>query len=267
MFNMKKVYIFITIMFILFITSSCSKTTIINEVINREVIYGENISILDFEDAIVEASNIASKTVVAIKTETKTAIMTNNSFASGVVISKTKINDNLYSYYVITNKHVVATNSGNLRTVYISFSEGDTYSASVCKLDDTKDIAIISFECPRILEVARVATKKTEVGRFVIAVGNPYDVDKYYSTITVGNVSYVDRIIIDKIDDNKEVRNLYIQHNAEINHGNSGGGLFNIKGELLGINTWKIANEDIEGMGFAIPIDSISEDLLEYFQK
>ena len=95
-----------------------------------------------------------------------------------------------------------------------------------------------------------------KLGDTVFTIGAPMGLE-YSGTVTKGILSA--RRSIAGIE--------YLQTDAAINPGNSGGGLFNIKGELLGINTWKIANEDIEGMGFAIPIDSISEDLLEYFQK
>ena len=264
--KIKRLILLFGLLLIVFLTTSCNGKTLINEVVNRYVEYDEHISILDFEDAIVEASLIAKESNVRIKYSSSNMIIGTSGFGSGVIINQEEISKNMYRYTVLTNRHVVLTSSNNSKKVTISFGEDEEYLASIVKVDSSQDIAIISFESPRILSVAKVATSSAQVGRFVISVGNPYNVDKYYDSITVGNVSYVNREIEEKDMYGEEITNIYIQHTSPINGGNSGGGLFNIKGELIGINTWKIANEDVEGMGFAIPIQNIYNKYKEYFK-
>lgn len=260
---MKKLYICILSIISCLLLTSCEKITIVNEVINRVVNYGENVSILDFEDAIVEASSIAKKSVVGILT--KSGVFQSESFGSGIIVKKEELKDSKYKYYVLTNKHVAAINAVRA-TVTIYLGDKDTYTAKVETYDDTLDLAIISFESLRVLDVAKISTENIEVGRFVIAVGNPYDLDKYYNSVTVGNISHLERYLEEKNENGELIYNKYIQHNAEINSGNSGGGLFNIKGELIGINTWKIVADDVEGMSFAIPTTEFYEKYKTYFE-
>ncbi len=265
--KIKKILLIIIFTFILFFTSSCNTHTIINEVVNRYVDYEEHISILDFEDAIVEASLIAKECSIGVKYKTGNIVIGTSGFGSGVIIDKEEVSKDLYHYTILTNRHLVLTNSNSYKNVSVSFGDDEAYDATILITDSNLDIAIISFESPRILQVAKINESATEVGRFVIAVGNPYNIDKYYNSVSVGNVSYVNREIEEKNIHDDAIKNIYIQHTAPINAGNSGGGLFNIKGELIGINTWKISNEDVEGMGFAIPISCIYEIYHEYFAK
>lgn len=261
---MKRIYICILCLLGCLTLTSCKKITIVNEVINRVVNYEENISILDFEDAIVEATSISKKTVIGISS--KSGILQAESFGSGVIIKKEQVDDEKYKYYVLTNKHVACVES-ILVTLTIYLGDEDTYAAKVEIYDENMDIAIISFETTRILDVAKVSTDNIEVGRFVIAVGNPYELKNYYNSVTVGNISHLERYLEETNSKDETVRNKYIQHNAEINSGNSGGGLFNIKGELIGINTWKVVNEKIEGMSFAISTIEFYEKYNKYFEK
>ena len=86
-------------------------------------------------------------------------------------------------------------------------------------------------------------------GQFVIALGNPTGYE-YYGSATFGMISYVNRKLTN------ETAN-FIQHDAAINPGNSGGPLFNLNGEVIGINTIKLADEDIDNIGFSVAIDTI----------
>ena len=99
-----------------------------------------------------------------------------------------------------------------------------------------------------------------------IAVGSPYELEVYYNTITVGNISSIKRVINESNYFYKEISNEYIQTTATINEGCSGGGLFNLKGELIGINTWKLVDSstNIDGMNFAVGVDKIQELFSQY---
>lgn len=260
---MKKLYICIISIIGCLMLTSCDKITIVNEVINRVVNYEENVSILDFEDAIVEASNVAKNTVIGIVTTS--GIFEQETFGSGVIIKKEELKEDKFKYYVLTNKHMIALNKVNVK-INIYLNNVDFYNAKVETYDNNLDLAIISFESFRILDTCKITTENIEIGRFVIAIGNPYELEKYYNTVTVGNISHLERYLEEKATNGETVKNLYIQHNAQINSGNSGGGLFNIKGELIGINTWKIVADGVEGMSFAIPTTEFYENYKQYFE-
>ena len=246
--------------------SSCKSITMINEVINRTVNYPDNISILDFEDALVEATKIATESSVGIVSKTGNVLFRTESFASGTVIKRVELSNNKYEYYVLTNRHVVLTDNGNEKELSIKFPNEETVSAQLCVYDNNKDIAIIKFESVRIINPAKINIDNLDVGRFVISVGNPYDINKYYETVTIGNISFVNRYIIEEDVNKNSVTNVYIQHTASLNSGNSGGGLYNIKGELIGVNCWKIVDESVESMNFSLPLNSFYNDYKEYFE-
>lgn len=264
--KIKKISLLFLVVFILFILTSCKKNILINEVINREVNYEENISILDFEDALVEATKIAQESSIGLRAKVETAFISSESFGSAVIIKATKINDNNYEYYALTNRHVVLTSAGNKRNIYVTFANAEEIKAQIIIYDTSIDIAIIKFESNRNLKPAKIQLENIDEGRYVIAIGNPYDIDKYYNSVTIGNISYVNRLIKEKDTNEKDINNIYIQHTAALNSGSSGGGLYNIKGELIGINAWKIASEEVEGMNFSIPMSEIYTKYIKYFQ-
>lgn len=150
--------------------------------------------------------------------------------------------------YVLSNNHVI----GNADTINITLYDGRTFQASRVGSDPNTDLALVSFETDEDVPVARMGESSTvEVGDFVLAVGNPLG---FESTVTSGIVSAVGRqgpqrrgtpLLTD-----------YIQTDAAINRGNSGGALVNLRGEVIGINTW-IASQTggSIGLGFAIPVD------------
>lgn len=268
MFNMKgkKLVLVFTSIVLVLMLSSCRKLTIINEVINRDVTYGENISILDFEDALVEATSIAQESSVGVVSTSGNVLFSTESFGSGVIIKRIALSEDLYEYYVLTNRHVVLTNNGNKKNVSVKFPNEEKINAEICTYDNSIDMAIIKFESKRLLNPAKICLEELKAGQFVIAVGNPYDINKYYETVTIGNISYSNRNIEEENEFRQPVVNKYIQHTAALNSGNSGGGLYNIKGELIGINSWKIVDEAVEGLNFSIPIQEIYNKYRDYFE-
>lgn len=242
---------------IVFLFSSC-KTIYNNEIVTKKVDYVENITIYDLEDALVTAVEICDKTVVGIESKG----IVNSSFGSGVII-KMVDNKTYYSYYVVTNYHVISYNDKiNLTNLIYLAEVNEEIKAEVLTYDEAKDIAILMFNSSRLLSVAKTGDSTLlKKGKYVIAIGNPKELKTYYNSVTIGNISFVNR----KADDGSNNINYYIQHTAPINSGNSGGGLFDIYGNLIGINTWKYVDKDIEGMGFAIPIHIIKTQFSEYF--
>jgi Do/DeqQ family serine protease len=167
---------------------------------------------------------------------------------SGAVIAR-----NGDKYFVVTNNHV----AGGADSIEVVLSDGSTHEASLVGKDERTDLAIISFESANEIPVATLGDSDTlRVGDFVFAVGNPLGYD---FSVTSGIVSALGRSaagtdIADYTD--------YIQTDASINQGNSGGPLVNLNGEIIGINTW-IASQTggSVGIGFAIPINNIKASI------
>lgn len=268
MYNMKvkKALTLLLLVVTTLMLTSCNKATLINEVINRNVTYEEHISILDFEDALVEAASIASDSSIAIVAKSGIGILSTESFGSGVVIKKEEIAPDKYLYYALTNRHVVLTDGGKEKSLTVRVNNAEDIKAEICVFNQRIDVAIIKFETGRIINPAKICLDEMEAGRFVVAVGNPYELDDYHDSVTVGNISYSKRTIKEEDVNGNDTNNSYIQHTAPINAGNSGGGLYNIKGELIGINTWKIVEEDIDNMNFSVPLTEIYYIYSRYFE-
>ena len=155
------------------------------------------------------------------------------SLGSGVIIDK--------EGYILTNNHVVEKAS----SIKVKMSDGKEYDAKVIGKDAKTDIALIKVNAKNSLPVAALGDSDAlEVGDWVLAIGNPYGLDH---TVTAGIVSAKGRVIGQGPYDD------FIQTDASINPGNSGGPLFNLRGEVIGINTAIISGG--QGIGFAIPIN------------
>ena len=211
--------------------------------------------------SIQDVAEMASKTVVEIQTEntqtTFTFLYGNQSYTSkaagsGVILSE--------DGYIITNNHVVSDSEKIVVTTY----DGTEYDATLVGTDVKSDIAVIKIEASG-LDAASIGDSDTlRVGDTALVIGNP--LGSLGGTVTSGIISATNRDMVI----NQQSMNL-IQTNAEINSGNSGGGLFNDKGQLVGIVNAKDSGTSssgavIEGIGFAIPINSaykIALDLME----
>ena len=161
------------------------------------------------------------------------------SLGSGFIIS----NDG----YILTNNHVIE----NATKIKVTLSDGREYEAKVIGRDPKTDIALIKISSNGSLPVAYLGdSDKVEVGEWVVAIGNPFGLGQ---TVTAGIVSAKGRVIGIGNYDN------FIQTDASINPGNSGGPLFDISGEVVGINTAIVASG--QGIGFATPINMAKEIL------
>ena len=163
--------------------------------------------------------------------------------------------------YVVTNCHVVE----GATSVTVTTFDGEDYAAQVCGTDSTNDVALLKVEATGLAAAAVGSSDDLIVGDQVVAIGNP--LGELTSTMTVGYISAKDR---DVTTDGTTINML--QTDAAINSGNSGGPLFNMRGEVVGITTAKYSGNSssgasIEGIGFAIPIDDamdLVEDLMEF---
>jgi serine protease Do len=152
------------------------------------------------------------------------------------------------SAYIITNNHVIEGAS----TIEVSLYDGEKTEAELIGADPLTDLAVLKIDgkyADNLLEVGDSSALRA--GEQVIAIGNPLGLD-LSRTVTQGIVSAVDRTISVDTSAGESQLNV-IQTDAAINPGNSGGALLNSKGELIGINSLKIANSGVEGLGFAIP--------------
>ncbi|MDC3417056.1 S1C family serine protease [Aquibacillus salsiterrae] len=156
--------------------------------------------------------------------------------------------------YVVTNNHVVDGAS----EVEVILTNGDRVDAKVLGADQLSDLAVLEMDGSKVTQVATLGSSSNlAVGDPAIAIGNPLGTE-FAGTVTKGIISGVERSV--DIDLNKDGQPDWttevIQTDAAINPGNSGGALINSAGEVIGINSMKIAQESVEGIGFSIPIDT-----------
>lgn len=172
------------------------------------------------------------------------------------------IGENDEEYLIVTNNHVIE----NTKTMSVQFIDGNTANAELKGTDSGADVAVIAVKKEDVPEESRgkiaVAvvgdSDALKVGQGVIAIGNALG---YGQSVTVGYVSAIGRSITAKdaaTGEVKTVENL-LQTDAAINPGNSGGALLNMRGEVIGINESKSVDTTVEGMGYAIPITSVTE--------
>ncbi|WP_373494304.1 Do family serine endopeptidase [Aquiflexum sp.] len=176
------------------------------------------------------------------------------SSGSGVIISA--------DGYIVTNNHVIENSS----RIDISLEDNTRYSARVIGTDPTTDLALLKIEATNLPFVRFGDSDKTRVGEWVLAVGNPFDLT---STVTAGIISAKARNIgiLRDLENNLQIES-FLQTDAVVNPGNSGGALVNLAGELIGINT-AIASRTgtFNGYAFAVPssiVKKVMDDLLEF---
>ncbi|MDO4564578.1 MAG: trypsin-like peptidase domain-containing protein [Clostridia bacterium] len=164
--------------------------------------------------------------------------------------------------YVLTNHHVI----DGAEQIRVLFEDGEEVVAELIGSDVTTDIAVLRIEKENLTPVALGDSDGLRVGDFVLAIGNPLDSVELYGTVTFGIVSATARSV--NIDG---FTNEYIQTDAAVNFGNSGGPLLNLNGEVVGMNTAKTVTAgydeygnaiSAEGIGFALPINDV-RDIME----
>ena len=203
---------------------------------------------------VVEGAAQSNVSVTNYKTN-KYGEISADSYGSGVIYEREDLENSeyKYKYYVITNEHVV--NGGKKFTV--GFYDNTSIDATLIAADSTTDIAVLYFTTDREFTVAELGSSSDlKTGTFIIAVGNPKG-ETLFGSATFGIVSGNDRNLID--GDSVNTLLFYIQHDAAINSGNSGGGLFTLDGKVVGINSVKYVSSEIEGLNFSIPIDLVKE--------
>lgn len=205
--------------------------------------------------AIVQVTNVG---LTEYQTFFGTMQQETTSAGSGIIISQ----DDDY-IYIATNNHVVS----GAETLTITFNDGEAVEGTIKGTDSSCDLAVVAVAVADIpsdtLSVIKVATlgdsDSTVVGEAAIVIGNALG---YGTSVTTGIISAKDREVSITDDDGNLVTNSLIQTDAAVNPGNSGGALLNATGEVIGIVSAKLADESVEGMGYAIPI-SYAWDIIQ----
>lgn len=246
------------------ISTSNSSSTQSNGYVNQT-------SLSNYSDTAVYAANKILPSIVGIKIEYtvntqsffgRSSSSTATASGSGIIISD--------DGYILTNNHVVSSSTSESNSYYqitdagkvtvTLFGDETEYEAKIVGQDEQTDLAVIKIEKTGLTKADFADSDSVKVGEFAMAVGNPVNMD---STVTTGIVSAVNR----KITDSDGKTYTCIQTDAAINSGNSGGALVNSEGKVIGINTLKLSGTGIEGIGFAIPINSttdITSQLIQY---
>ena len=223
------------------------------------------VSLSNFSNTSVFAANKILPSIVGI--EVNYNVTTNSFFGfgspqtstaqatgSGIIISE--------DGYIVTNNHVVDTSSTSSYSYYElskatsikvklnseTFGDDATFEATVVGQDSQTDLAVLKIEKDGLTPAEFADSDQAVVGEFVMAVGSPLGLD---TTVTQGIISAVNRQV-----ESDGVVYTCIQTDAAINSGNSGGALVNSDGQVIGINTLKLSGSGVEGIGFAIPINS-----------
>ena len=228
----------------------------------------------------IDVSAIAEKCMPSVVSITNKGVQEIRSFfgtyqqetsgsGSGIIIG-----ENETELLIVTNYHVVSDSTE--LSVYFSFDEQEeeknVISAKIKGYDSQKDLAVISVKLEDIpkevkakISIATMGDSSLlKVGEQVVAIGNALG---YGQSTTTGIVSALDREVSVAAAGGKVITNKLIQTDAAINPGNSGGALINMKGEVIGINSVKLASQKVEGMGYAIPITAVQEIIGDLMTK
>ncbi len=226
------------------------------------------------EKSMPSVVSITNKGVQEIRSWFGTYQQETSGSGSGIIIG-----ENETELLIVTNYHVVADSTE--LSVYFSFdenaetSEGEAenvVSAKIKGYDSQKDLAVISVKLSDIpddakkqIVIANIGDSSTlKVGEQVVAIGNALG---YGQSVTTGIVSALNREVTLTATNGETISNQLIQTDAAINPGNSGGALLNMKGEVIGINSAKLAAQEVEGMGYAIPITAVESIIGDLMNK
>ena len=230
------------------------------------------VNLTNYSDTAIYAANKILPSIVGIEIEytVKSSFFfggqstsTASASGSGIIISE--------DGYILTNNHVVDTSSSSSSYSYYELSEATsvkvklhdnetTYDATIVGKDSKTDLAVLKIEAEGLTAAEFADSSTVKIGEFAMAVGNPLGLG---STITCGVISAVDR----EVSSEDGTTYTCIQTDTAINSGNSGGALVNSEGKVIGVNTLKLSGTGVEGIGFAIPINStlsVTQDLIEH---
>ena len=247
------------------VIGTCFGVPSIKEKLTGSTTTSNLISLSNYSNTAVFAANKILPSIVGIEvsyTATSNSIFgfgtpqtsTATATGSGIIISE--------DGYILTNNHVVDTSSSNSYSYYdisdatsvkvklnsATYGNDATFDAKIVGKDSQTDLAVLKIDKTGLTAAEFGDSDQAVVGEFVMAVGSPLGLD---TTVTQGIVSAVNREV-----ESDGTKYTCIQTDAAINSGNSGGALVNSEGKVIGINTLKLSGSGVEGIGFAIPINS-----------
>ena len=218
---------------------------------------------LDVETDITKAVEKVSDAVVGITNYSSGNFwLENEAIGTGSGVIYRKANGKAY---IVTNHHVIE----GANQLEVTLHDGTKLEARLLGSDVWTDLAVLEVDGSKVNKVAEFGDSDTlKLGEPVIAIGNPLG-QEFAGSVTLGIISGLERTVpIDLNEDgNADWNAEVLQTDAAINPGNSGGALVNISGQVIGINSMKIAQEEVEGIGFSIPINiaiPVIEDLERY---
>lgn len=242
-------------------TTSTSATTNSSGMVNTNYV-----SLSEYSDTSVAVAQKVLPSIVSIEIESDVTSIFGNAgtttgSGSGIIISS--------DGYILTNNHVVSSSNSSSGFYQISdakkinvylYNDETAYPAKIVGQDELTDIAVIKIDKNDLTAAELGNSDSLQIGEFAMTIGAPLGLQ---SSIACGNISATKREITDP-DGRKRT---LIQTDAAINSGISGGALVNSKGQVIGVNTLKISATGVEGMGFAIPINSVTDvyqQLIQY---
>lgn len=240
----KRLYIALSLILVLILCFSVTASAAATATTNTDSIKGTDPSIPDVVGKM-------SSSVVGIIGKLKQSSPNYSNYGDNLVFGSGVVYKS--NGYIITNAHVV----GDMETIVVVLSDGKSYIARLKAIDETSDLALIKIDKGRLKPVKFGNMTDVAVGETVVAIGTPLSFSLRNSA-TKGIVSGINRSV------DGEYR--FIQSDAAINGGNSGGPLVNLKGEVIGINTVKYVGFGVEGLSFSIPVDTV-QYVLGHFEK
>lgn len=232
-------YFLMTILTIVIIFLLYPKFISRNEVIEKVV---NNITLNETDTIAPSINEIYDATVYISAKEENGGLSTGSGFIYKI--------DDKYGY-IMTNNHVVESS----KEISVISTQGKEYEAVILGKDLYSDLAVLRIDNAVLLKHAKIGnSNNSKIGDTVFTVGSPLGIE-YMNSVTKGTISGKDRTISVALSDGNYLMEV-IQVDAAINPGNSGGPLCNIKGEVIGINSMKLVEKEVEGMGFAIPIET-----------
>lgn len=231
------------------LTAVTGKSTDLNSKNKKESITNNEVGSLEISDSASSSSPANEVYKKIVKSNVGLLVYANNKLStegSGVIA---KEGDDGYTY-IITCAHVIQNGS----KIVVQTYDKEEYDAEIVGYDTRSDLGVLKIKKTGLACASFGDSDKLEVGQTVYAIGNPQG-SQFAGSFTSGMISAIDR----PVSSSTGYEMKCIQHTAAINPGNSGGALVNDKGEVIGINSMKIASTDTEGMGFSVPSSVVKE--------
>ena len=220
------------------------KNVTTNEKVVRTTVKEES----DLKEAISKVYNSSVYIEVTAETESFMGKSMQEASGSGFVYKKDDKNA-----YILTNYHVI----DGAKKIVVTYMNGTETEATVVGSDEYSDIAVLKVDAKTVLSVAEIGSSaEVELGDTLFTVGAPLG-KEYMGSVTKGILSGKNRMVGVELSSGSYLMEA-LQIDAAINSGNSGGALCNIKGQVIGVTSSKLVGEGVEGMGFAIPMDTVN---------